>query len=244
MAEDMKTDEPSEKPEKIKSPADREAEIQQALALLTPYWPKWRCYQFDYVDLKIAVALSCNINPDLFFVDPIRADSPFEDDDYTEYDLRMGIAADLLADAPEAKRVPEHDGTTTCRVRLGFFVSWVIRMRKQSAEVWQGLQEEFLALEAESPPPSWPWATDYTTPKLNALNEAVKHFWAGYRDGDPPKERHGTTDVILFLTKELKTPVGHKAAMAIDNVIRPPSWEGGLIEGKGFPKKKSGGGNR
>jgi hypothetical protein len=229
---------PSQKLEKTKSPAERASEINAGLELLTPYWPKWRCYQFDYVDLNVAVALSCNISPDLFFVDRDEADSPFEDDDTTEYDLRMSIARDLLADAPGTKRVPERDGSTAIRVRLGFFVSWVIRMRKQSAEVWQGLQPEFLALETEAPPPSWPWATGYTTPKLNALNEAVKHFWADYREGDPPKEEHGTTDVILFLTKTLKTPVGNKAAQAIDNIIRPPSWEGGLIEGKGFPKKK------
>jgi hypothetical protein len=238
MAKDEKTGEPSQKLEKTKSPAERASEINAGLELLTPYWPKWRCYQFDYVDLNVAVALSCNISPDLFFVDRDEADSPFEDDDTTEYDLRMGIARDLLADAPGTKRVPERDGSTTLRVRLGFFVNWTVKKRQQSPEVWQGLQPEFEALAAEAPPPSWPWATDYTTPKLDALNAAVKHLWADYHDGDPPRDEQSTENVVDFLTKVLDPPVSINAAKAIDNIIRPPSRKRGHIEGKGFPTKK------
>lgn len=242
MAEDKKTDVPSRKASEAQIQAARASDIEAKATLLTPYWPKWRCFQFDHLDLNKAVALSCNFNPDLFFWDPHEEDDPYENVDKVEYDLRLDVAKNQAGDALAARPVPERDGSTTIQVRLGVFASWVVKKREQSPEIWQGVPPELVELAADEPPPAWPWRTDYTTPKLNALNAAVEKFWKDYRKGISFEDDHDTGAVKKFLVEEQK--MGINAAEYIDNIIRPPTWGSGVRKGLGFPRQKMGKRNR
>ena len=232
MAEDKKTKNDG----KVQNPAATASDIEAKSTLLTPYWPKWTCFQLDHLNLDKAVALSCNFNPDLFFWDPSEEDDPYENVDKVEYDLRSDVAKNQAGDAFPVRRVPESDSSTTIQVRLGVFASWVVKKQKQSPEIWQGLPPELVELAVDEPPPAWPWRTDYTTPKLNALNAAVEKFWKDYHEGDPPQKDHRTEDVKKFL-REVRG-MSENAAQYIDNIIRPGKWGSGVRKGLGFPRQK------
>jgi hypothetical protein len=234
-----KPGEPSEKTAEIQSQAARAADIEAKSTLLTPYWEKWKCFQFDHLDLNKAVALSCNLNPDLFFFDQSKEDDPYEDVNVNiaEYSVRLGIAGDQAGDGLPARRVPERDGSTTIQVRLGVFASWVKKKREQSPEIWEGVPTELVKLAIDEPPPAWPWRTDYTTPKLNALNAAVEEFWKDYHEGISLQKDRSTRAVTKFLVE--KRGMGTNVAASIDNIIRPQKWGSGVREGRGFPKGKT-----
>jgi hypothetical protein len=229
-----KPGERSEKTVEAQSQAARAADIEAKSTLLTPYWPKWRCFQFDHLDLSKAVALSCDFNPDFFIWDQDKGDDRYEDVNIAEYSMRLGIAGDQAGDGLPARRVPERDGSTTIQVRLGVFASWVVKKRKQSPEIWEGVPTELEELAIDEPPPAWPWRTDYTTPKLNALNAAVEKFWKDYHEGIFEKD-HDTGAVRKFLKEQ---GMGENVAQYIDNIIRPPTWGSGVRKGRGFPKGK------
>jgi hypothetical protein len=119
----------------------------------TPYWPKWKCYQFDKLYLAEAVALSCDIEPDSL---GMATEDCSYDGYFDEFNLRIEIAQDVAGDAFEADRVPERNGGERIRVRLGRFDLWALKMQGMSPEIWKNLPEKFVALAAEKPARKWP----------------------------------------------------------------------------------------
>jgi hypothetical protein len=176
MAVDRKVIEPPEEALEAKAPPQKTSGVGTKERIRTPYWPKWKCYQFDKLYLAEAVALSCNIEPD--FLKEASQDC-FYDDDFGEFDLRFDIAKDVAGEAFEAKRVPEKNGLETIRVHLGDFVIWALKMQKLSPDIWLVMPAEFVAFAAERPAPKWPWG-DHNTELLKHL-AAAGELWEDYR---------------------------------------------------------------
>ncbi len=205
--------------------------------ILSPFWPKWKCLQHYHVPLEEAVFLSCDMDPESYEDYFDNASNPEDRYGFEEADLRLEIATRVSGEAFDVVRVPERNGRETITVRLSEFAKWAKDMKRQSAEVWGGLPDDFEKLAIE-PQPTWPWGP-YTTKKLNALADAVSEFWKGYDEAASRPDKHRTEDVREYLTKVCKEKVKPDVADHIDNIIRPDNWGSGRVKGTGFPKGSS-----
>lgn len=200
----------------------------------SPFWPKWKCLQHYHVPLLEVVLLSCDMDPESYEDYFDNASNPEDRYGFEEADLRLEIATRVSGEAFDVVRVPERDGRETITVRLSAFAKWAKDMKRQSAEVWGTLPDDFEKLAIE-PQPTWPWGP-YTTKKLNALADAVSEFWKGYDEAAPRPDKHRTEDVREYLTNVRKEKVKPDVADHIDNIIRPDNWGTGPVKGVVFPK--------
>ena len=113
-----------------------------------PYWPKWKCFQSYHLELREAVALSCNYEPDMLAYSVEEAINPDDDDEFKNYRERLWISEKVAGEAFSIRRIPERDRPDTILVYLGEFAAWTKNMQKESPDIWGALPTEFVAFAA------------------------------------------------------------------------------------------------
>jgi hypothetical protein len=212
-------------------------------------WRKWKSSRASAADLREAIALSCNFDPEVLeAIDSTHSAKEVLGDSLSLlFDDRLDVAIRAENNGLELNWVSEGDRERAKVARLCDFVKWAVdKKNRKGDKLWKELPRQFKELAIEEPE-RWPWGR-YTTKLLDQLAVAVNKYW---KDDDPQvkpkrvkpqkpgdKDPRSSEKVIAFLADEKRFDcISPTAAQAIDKIIRHDLWYSVTNKAKKRPTK-------